>query len=142
MNNSNFIKRNNSSVIEILQKASADLLFISESESPFEVFFWELPEGTEVTSEMMLQQTGISADTPIDFSDLESFFSVATTHQDWHGSFEKEIVEKYQHLGQTLQENLTDIQVIRIGKINIDIYIIGKTADGNLAGLKTQVVET
>jgi len=32
--------------------------------------------------------------------------------------------------------------VIRVGKIRIEIYIIGKTNDGMFAGVKTHAVET
>ncbi|PSB02178.1 nuclease A inhibitor family protein [Merismopedia glauca] len=142
MNNSNLTNGNRSTLIETLQAASAELLFISESESPFEVFFWELPSGTEVKPETMINQTGISADTPIEFTDLESFFAVATTHQDWHGLVETEAVNRYQNLVKIIQENLTDIKVVRVGNVDIDVYIVGKTVDGCLAGLKTKVVET
>jgi hypothetical protein len=142
LNNSNSTNSDRSTLIETLQAASADLLFLSESESPFEVFFWELPAGTEITPEMIIQQTGISADTSIEFIDLESFFAVATTHQDWHGSVETEMVDRYQNLVKVLSENLADLRVVRVGEINIDVYIVGKSADGNLAGLKTAVVET
>lgn len=143
MNNSNFSSTSDrSSIVEILQAASSDLLFVSESEFPFEVFFWELPQGTEINLETIAKQTEIPTDAPIEFVDLESFFTPATMHQDWHGDFEIEIVEKYRHLVQVIQENLVDVRVVRIGKINIDVYIIGKTTGGNFAGLKTKVVET
>jgi hypothetical protein len=141
LNNSNYTNGDRSTITEILRSASADVLFVSESESPFEVFLWELPADAQITPEMIIDRTGVAGDIAIEFVDLESFFGVATTHQDWHGALETEMVNKYQNLVRVLQENLTDIQVVRVGEINIDVYIVGKT-DGNLAGLKTNVVET
>ena len=40
-----------------------------------------------------------------------------------------------------LQENITDIQVFRVGRVEIEVYIIGKTKD-TWAGLKTRLVES
>jgi hypothetical protein len=142
MNNSNSTNSDRSTITEILRSASADLLFLSESESPFEVFLWELPADAQIAPEMIIDRTGVPIDTLIEFTDLTSFFAVATTPQDWHGAAEIEMVNRYQNLVRVLQENLTDIQVVRVGEINIDVYIVGKTSDGNLAGLKTNVVET
>jgi len=41
-----------------------------------------------------------------------------------------------------LESNLSDIQVFRVGEINIDIYVVGKIQSRDLAGLATKVVET
>ncbi len=51
-------------------------------------------------------------------------------------------MKKFQTLVQTLKDNLNEIKVYRIGAIDIDVYIIGKTQSGDLAGLSTKVVET
>jgi hypothetical protein len=34
------------------------------------------------------------------------------------------------------------LQVYRLGKIEIDVYVVGETPTGNLAGLSTKVIET
>jgi hypothetical protein len=132
---------NRSSVVEVLKQASEGLLFTSESEYPFEVFFW--PEGREdINSEMILQRAGHPPNTSVKFVDLDSFFAIATTAQSWHDEKERDTVKKYQHLAKTLKENLIGLKVAYLGKINMDVYIIGKTTSGNLAGLSTKVVET
>lgn len=130
------------SLLEILKQASDGLLFMSESEYPFEVFIWECNDTENINSELILKKTGRSLNTPIEFIDIDSFFEIATTEQNWHSTEEKETVKRYQKLVKTLKEHLTDIQVARIGTINIDVYIVGKASSGNLAGLVTKVVET
>ena len=45
-------------------------------------------------------------------------------------------------LVETLKSHLSDIQVYRLGERSIDVYIAGKTSEGDLAGLSTKVVET
>ena len=130
----------NPSVLAKLKEASSGLLFMSESEYPFEVFLWE-PKGA-ITTENILQRTGHSLDTPVEVVDMDSFFEPATTEQDWHGYEERETVKKYQALVETLKHNLSDIKVYRLGTRTIDVYIVGTTPSGAVAGLATKVVET
>jgi hypothetical protein len=130
------------SLVDILKQPSNGLLFMSESEYPFEVFLWESENQQDINPEFILRKSGHSLDTPIEFVNFESFFEVATTEQDWYGVEEKETLRKFQFLVKTLKDNLTDLKVARVGNIEIDIYIIGKTPDNNFAGLVTKVIET
>lgn len=142
MSNSNKSVDNNSILVKKLQQASEGLLFLSESEYPFEVFVWKTEGQQDINRELIVKKTENSFNTPIEFVDLDSFFEVATTEQDWHGSAEKEIVKRYQQLSKVLKQCLTELQVVRLGTTAIDVYIIGKTPSGDLAGLSTKVVET
>jgi hypothetical protein len=45
-------------------------------------------------------------------------------------------------LQKLLEENLEDLIVLRTGRIQIDIYVVGLDAAGNLAGIQTKAVET
>lgn len=132
----------NSELLNQLKKASSGLQFMSESDCPFEVFLWELPQNAAITHEVILEQTGHPSDTVVEVVDLDSFFAVATTEQDWYEQEERETVKRFQNLVETLKNNLTDIQVYRLGATEIDVYIVGKTPEGNFAGISTKVVET
>jgi hypothetical protein len=125
-----------------LRKASDGLQFMSESEAPFEVFLWESKDTPVLNSEAILQKTGRSSDTAVEVVDPDSFFAVATTEQDWHSPEERETVKKFQNLVETLKTTLSDMKVYRLGRRNIDAYIIGRTPTGDYAGLSTRVVET
>jgi len=130
----------NPSVLDKLKEASSGLLFMSESEYPFEGLLWESKDA--ITTENILQRTGHSPDTPVEVVDIDSFFEPATTEQDWHGEEEKETTKKYQVLVETLKHNLSDIKVYRLGPRAIDVYIVGTTPSGEVTGLSTKVVET
>lgn len=136
-----YMTKANSEILEQLHQVSNGLLFMSESEYPFEVFLWE-GIAPPVTSEIVLQQTGHGQDTPLELLDIDRFFSRATTPQDWHEDEEKAVVAKFQKLLEVIKSNLKNPQVYRLGRIEIDVYIIGETPTGNLAGLSTKVVET
>ena len=130
----------NSEIVDQLKAATQGLLFMSESEYPFEVFLWEAL--APVTPEKVVQQTGHPQNTPVEVVEVENFFRVATTESEWHSEEEKETVRRYQSLVKKLQNYLSDIKVYRLGHVEIDVYIVGQTPTGNLAGLSTHVVET
>ena len=126
-------------IVEKLKEASTGLLMMSESDYPFEVVQWE--GAAPATQEKILQLTG-SQDLPVEVVDLDYLFRNCAFEQEWHNELQKKDVQKFQTLVQTLKDNLNDISVYRVGKINIDAYIIGKTQDGDLAGVVTKLVET
>ncbi|MBC1218558.1 nuclease A inhibitor family protein [Nostoc sp. UCD121] len=132
--------KTNSEILDQLKLASDGLLFMSESEYPFEVFLWE--DITPVTPQKVVQQTNHPQDTPIKIVEIDDFFQVATTEEDWHEEEEKATVKRFQALVQTLKENLTNLQVYRLGNKEIDVYVVGQTPALNLAGISTKVVET
>jgi hypothetical protein len=134
--------KTNSELLNQLQKASDGLLLMSESDYPFEVFLWEASDSLVITPETILKKTGHPIDTPVEVVDIDSFFSVATTEQEWHNLEEREMVKKFQTLVETLKHNLSEIKVYRLGERSIDVYIVGKTPIGDYAGLSTKVVET
>ncbi|WP_373524906.1 nuclease A inhibitor family protein [Nostoc sp.] len=128
-------------ITEKLKQSSADLLMMSESEYPFEVFLWT-GEANSLTNQKLLQLTDHPLDSPVEEVALDYFFRNCAYEQEWHDEPQKENVKKFQTLVQTLKDNLNEINIYRIGTINIDVYIIGKTPSGDLAGLSTKIVET
>ncbi|OUL24022.1 nuclease [Nostoc sp. RF31YmG] len=132
--------KTNSEIVEQLKLASDGLLMMSESEYPFEVFLWE--DVAHITPQEVLRRTGHAPDSPTQTISVDNFFSAATTEEDWHGDEEKEMVAKFKALVQTIKLNLANPIVYRLGKVEIDVYIIGETPNGSLAGLSTKVVET
>ncbi|RCJ27276.1 nuclease [Nostoc sp. ATCC 43529] len=133
--------KTNSQILDQLRTAADGLLMMSESEYPFEAFLWS-DVATPTTPQKVVQQTGHSQDTPIKIVGVEDFFQVATTEEDWHEEEEKTTVKRFQTLVQTLKENLSNLQVYRLGEIEIDVYVIGQTPSGDSIGLSTKVVET
>ncbi|WP_375466925.1 nuclease A inhibitor family protein [uncultured Nostoc sp.] len=132
--------KTNSEILDQLRTATNGLLMMSESEYPFEVFLWE---GIALgTPQKVVQQTNHPQDTPIKIVGIDDFFQVATTEEDWHEEEEKATVKRFQALVQTLKENLSNLQVYRLGEIEIDVYIIGQIPSGDSIGLSTKVVET
>lgn len=128
-------------VLETLRQASAGLLFPSETDAPFEPFFWPADSAAALAPEDVARLSGAPADASIKKVKLETFFRDATTEEDWHNADEKAEVVRFQELVKTLKATLKDAAAFRVGETRIDVYIAGCT-EGGYAGLKTQVVET
>ncbi len=125
-----------------LRQASDNLLMISESEYPFEVFLWSGQSKQSLTNQKLLQLTGHTQDTAIEIVELDYFLRNYSQEQEWHDEIQKQNVQKFQLLIKTLKDNLTDIKVYRLGTVNIDVYIVGQTLSQELTGISTKVVET
>ncbi|WP_206756030.1 MULTISPECIES: nuclease A inhibitor family protein [Cyanophyceae] len=132
---------NDAELINTLEEAIAGLQWMSESDYPFTVVYWqdELPI---LTPEHLLQLTNHPPDTLVETEAVDDFFAIATQAQDWHDAEATAVVKRYQALVETLKQSLDALTVYRLGQINLDLYIIGKTTTGALAGLATQAVET
>jgi hypothetical protein len=132
---------NDPELINTLEAAIAGLQWMSESDYPFTVVYWqdELPS---LTPERLLQLTNHPPDTLVETEAVDAFFAIATQAQDWHDAEATAIVKRYQTLVETLKQSLDALTVYRLGQVNLDLYIIGKTATGAVAGLATQAVET
>jgi hypothetical protein len=124
-------------IIDRLSTLSKDLLFPSESEYPLEPFTWE---STSLTPETILTRSQKPADTLIESITLEEFFAPVTTDEDWFEDEDRQVAQRFRDL-QAAIATLENVQVFRLGKIEIDVYIVGAIGP-DLIGLKTTVIET
>lgn len=124
-----------------LKQASEGLLFLSESDAPFEVVHWKADD-QPLTPAKLLKLTGHSPNAPVQVVSIDEFFAIATQQEDWHDEEERETVQRFQGLVSVLKQNLSQLQVYRVGDRSIDAYIVGLTPAGDWVGLSTQVVET
>ncbi len=125
-----------------IAEATKDLWFMSESDYPFDFFLAEGAGATRPTGEQMLKLLGKDAGTPVEVRDFAEFFADHTTPEDWWGDCEEADAAKYSQLRAALEANLTDLQVIRVGEVEIGVYVIGRNAHGDLVGVSTTSIET
>jgi hypothetical protein len=131
-----------SAVVTALEEAAQGLLFVSEADYPFEAFGWETKADGKFTAQELLALKQYPPDTPVRTVSLSRFFQTATQTEAWHNAEEQQTVERFQTLVETLKKHLHDLTVFKVGKIELDVYLVGKTKDDRLAGLITKVVET
>jgi Nuclease A inhibitor-like protein len=129
-------------IIDRLTLATADLDWISETDARFEVIAWGIDSPPNLTAKKLLKWMGSSSDAAIVIVDLDTFFQPVVTPQDWHEAAEKANIQRYENLSATLQANLTDLRVYRLGTTEVTICIVGKSPDSQWVALKTQAIET
>lgn len=125
---------------EQIKTAAEGLWYISETDA--EIFPFTGSKTETVTKENLLAQIGKPADAPVEERDFEQMFERFVKIQDWFGDEEKANAAKFAALKGLLENNLTDLKVFKVGRIELDIYFVGLDKEGNLAGIQTKAVET
>jgi len=123
-----------------LQEATRGLLHISESDYPFEVVKWEGPG--EMSPEYLRKVAGVDMSAQVEERTIADFFRVAAGEQEWKGEAELASAKRYQALVRLLEDNLKGVKAYRVGRINIGVYVVGRSGEGNWLGVSTRVVET
>ncbi|MCY7369180.1 MAG: nuclease A inhibitor family protein [Chamaesiphon sp.] len=126
-------------IIDQLKQATTDLLWSSESDYPFEIVTWE--PGIELTPTDLFSNI-YDTDLAIKSITLTDLLEPVLTIEDWYEQAELALVDQYTNLLDSINTNLSEVQVFRVGEVEIDIYIIGKTPTGDIIGLKTRSIET
>lgn len=123
--------------------AAEGLLYTSESDRPFEWF--ELPGGAAgwpYGADEFARRTGAEAGAPVEERTLDRFFGPHIESTDPSDARAQEIRPRYEALKALLASKLAEARVFRIGRIEIDCYVVGGDGSGSLAGVRTVAVET
>ena len=120
--------------------ATERLLYTSETDAPFT---WFTVDGarTVPSDAALLAHLGIAAGTPVAHTTLDAFFTGPLTAGD-PGLAEQHRVARFRQLKRALEGNLTGVTVLRVGTVQIRVFIVGVTRCGTVAGLETLAVET
>ncbi len=128
-------------IAQKLSEATEGLLFTSEGEYPFNVIVWRGQAKENFSSADLLAISGHPEGTPVQVTDVDTFFHRAVKEEDWHGETEKANVQKFMQLVDRLKNNLENLQVFKVGEFELDAYVVG-TVDLDVLGLSTKVVQT
>ena len=122
-----------------LEAACDNLLWRSETDCPFEVTIVSIERQLSSVDALL---SHYPAHTPVSVVSLDDFFGQAMIERAWFDSRELSLVERYRNLHDLLESTLENLQVYRIGSVEIDVYLLGKTEDNQVIGVKTKIVET
>jgi hypothetical protein len=125
-----------------LREATDGLLMMSETDAPFEFYHAENMKGESLNEETVLRLAAMPADYPFEETDLGYFFRNMTQARPDAGNAGIEQARRFENLQKKLNELLQDVKVYRVGESQKLVLILGRTPDGEIAGLKTMVVET
>lgn len=134
------VKEGDAALSDRLKSLTEGLSYQSESDYAVEPYARAASDGAPSAEEFAKGREG--EDAAVRELDFDSFFGNYTDEQDWWGEEERAVAAKFQALVKFLKENLKDVKVYRVGGVEADVYVVGKTASGGFAGVKTKVVET
>ena len=95
-----------------------------------------------MTAADLLAQTGHGADARVEERGFEEIFARLTRVYEGAGEEQVATARRFAALKSVMEAGLRDLKVFKVGKINVDIYMVGLDADGNLSGVQTKAVET
>ncbi|PVY38761.1 nuclease A inhibitor family protein [Pontibacter virosus] len=125
-----------------LKEATDGLLMMSETDAPFEFYHAENFRNEKLDEETVLKLAAMPADYPFEEMELGYFFRNMTKSRPESGDEDGQQVGRFQNLEKKLHELLQNVKVYRVGETQKLVLILGRTPDGEIAGLKTMVVET
>lgn len=127
-----------------LEAAAEGLVYSSESDRPFTAVFVpreRLPDATRLAPEDVARLAGLplarqATRTPDDF------LARHVVPADPADVAAAALSPRYEALLALLRQHLPDATVVRMGRIEVRCWMVGRDADGNLVGLETVAVET
>jgi len=112
-------------VLEELKNASIGLLVMSESDYPFELIQWS--GEIEITSEYLCRVSDRPEGTRIEEANTKRFLGEN---------------ERFRKLQAVIESNLEGVKVYKVGAINIPVYIVGRSPEGQWLGVSTRLIQT
>ncbi len=132
------------------------------SESDYPLLVWQIPSPSSTTLtianvESVLASAYVArpdtlalADRAVEASTMSSMFDRYTVPQDWWEDTNRADAPKWQALRAVFDDQLESVTVWRFGRADrysglsgdIDVFVVGVTADGDLVGFSTVSIET
>lgn len=125
--------------VQGLEDTCRHLEYISETDAAIKPF--TRPKPNERSLDGYIKVLNVD-ERPIEEVGFDEFFDRLTVNREWHRDVDRSRAKRFEKLRYLLQDNLDDIRVIRVGRIRINIYVVGVYDDKQLIGVKTMAIET
>ncbi|WP_437592094.1 nuclease A inhibitor family protein [Sorangium sp. So ce1000] len=122
-----------------LAEAAHGLLFPSESDHPLRPF---RSRGDASSPAALLAAEGLAPETPVEVTTAGDFFAPMLDVPADADEAALAEAARYRRLMDLLERHLTDVRAYRVGRVAIDVYVLGRHPSGAWLGLVTKVVET
>ena len=119
-----------------------DLFYPSESDEPVEPVTCHLKQPEPLTVSQIKDWQMLPPSVYVEETSEAEFWEPVVMDEDWYGEEEKARTATFQKLKQLIEKELTVRQVFRVGESEMDVYLIGRRADGERVGVKTKIVQT
>lgn len=123
-----------------IEKACRGLVYISETDSEVEPFRGAKTDGTG--PEEFRRSAEIGAEPEIESGDVEDLIERLSQERDWHSKRDEQNANGFKELFSILKKELKDLRLYRVGRIQVEIYVVGIDRKGRMRGVKMRAVET
>jgi len=127
-------------LISALRAACKGLIYVSETDREFEPVWFDI--SANKTSADYLDKLRNCTDGASEEVPADEFFQRLSRIEDWYTESERRRAKGFADLFALMKSNLSDIRVFRLGRIQVEIFIVGIAKSGRLIGVKTSAVET
>lgn len=125
-----------------LEAACDDLWWRSETDYPITVVWLSAPDGGSLNDKLIRQMMSYDEGADVKVGDVEGFFERSLTPHSWHTDEDTARISRLEHLKTLLTTALVNSKVYRCGEGEISLSVLGRTSDGQVAGIQTTLVET
>ncbi len=122
-----------------IEKAIRGLVYVSETDNGFSVICVEKEKDRSIES--VVKEFAKHAKGKVKAEPAEVFFERLITEKNWHSEERKKQTEKFRKLMSLLDTQLSDVMCYKIGRVKIEIFILG-IYDEHVVGIRTEAVET
>jgi hypothetical protein len=123
-----------------IAKAANGLMVSSEADYPLEPFTWT--DSAPFAPEALYKLTSLPASAPVAKEDVDEFFAPMLDRRTGDTPEARKRRSRFRSLLRSLRRYLSDLAVYKLGSVEMPAFIVGRLADGTVAGLRTTVVET
>lgn len=127
---------------QTLATASDGLLVTSESDYPFTVESRAGAGAQPLTVARFRTVFSVPTSQPVQVRTIAEQFGWASTDRPDMSDEERATAARFRALFQTVLFHMPDAQVFRVGTVQVHTYVVGRTSCGDVAGLKTLLIET
>jgi hypothetical protein len=119
------------------------LSWLSETDRPvFAVDLGEAPAAHANQEEALRKAAQEPGTVKVETRDFATEFARLSTPADPNDPLSVETARRFGALREVLTANLTDLRVLRVGEVDVDVYVLGKDPHGRWVGVMSGVVET
>lgn len=123
-----------------LEAACRGLVYISETDRSISPVL-EAAGGETTLTEFVSRNLPVGSGS-IKEKPSSLFFDRLTVDRDWHSADDKKMVRRFRRLESLLMDNLAEVTMFRAGRVQIEIFVLGRDDERNIAGVRTSAVET
>ncbi|PZO39463.1 MAG: sugar-non-specific nuclease inhibitor NuiA-like protein [Shackletoniella antarctica] len=124
--------------LSALEGALGGLWYPSESDALVSLVIYADPLPN---TEALAQKLG-AGDDSLQIQPAEDFFRPVLNNPYWASEQGGHLAQKYANLRDVLETHLEDLHSIRVGRVNVTLYLLGRHSSGCYLGVCTHVVET